>query len=113
MSGNQYTVTVQTKINGVWGPVGKSCDISIAGAGRTFESSVANNAYPNPFTQSFTLALNGAASVAVYDMAGRLIDAKKADTAAYLTLGEGYTAGVYHVVIAQGEEVTTFRMIKN
>ena len=75
-------------------------------------------AYPNPFKYNFKLKLTSASEdkveVMVYDMLGRMITSKKVDAANINTveLGEEYTAGVYNIIIRQGNDIKTLRMIK-
>lgn len=75
-------------------------------------------AYPNPFKDSFKLKLTSASEdkveVMVYDMLGRMIAIKTVDAANLNTieLGGEYTAGVYNIIIRQGNDTKTLRMIK-
>jgi hypothetical protein len=45
-------------------------------------------------------------------MTGRLIETRNAKPAGGISIGDAYPAGVYNVVISQGDEVKTLRMIK-
>lgn len=74
--------------------------------------------YPNPFNNSFKLGINTsdeeAISVQVYDMIGRLIDLKQISVTDIenTELGSNYPAGVYNVVLMQGENIKKLRIIK-
>jgi Secretion system C-terminal sorting domain len=75
-------------------------------------------AHPNPYTESFSLDLNssneGEITLMAYDMTGRLIDKQivTVSDVASLQLGNGYQSGVYNIVITQGQEIKTLRVIK-
>jgi hypothetical protein len=123
-----YTVRVAIRLNGVWGPYGKSCSIiTPGGVGRPDEvtrvdEGVANEfkaiAYPNPFTTSFAIEVKTSntepVSLTVYDIAGRLLEVKevKAQDVTNYQFGELYPSGVYNVVVTQGEETKTVRVVK-
>jgi uncharacterized protein (DUF2141 family) len=74
--------------------------------------------YPNPYSENFTIDFNTTnkenIEVTTYDMTGRVIDKQVVNVSdvASLQLGNGYQSGVYNVVISQGEEVKTLRVIK-
>jgi hypothetical protein len=75
-------------------------------------------AYPNPFTSEFklnvTTSTEGAVALKVYDMLGKLVEAKSINTIDYISedLGSAYPAGVYNVIVSQGEQTKTLRLIK-
>ena len=75
-------------------------------------------AYPNPFENSFALDLRTSSTnpltLAIYDMTGRLLDMKeiKAEGLSTQTIGERYPAGVYNVIVTQGENTQTVRVVK-
>src|SRR5690606_31325155 len=100
------------------GPYGKTCTIKVPGSVRMKAVEFNAVAYPNPFADSFNLDITTSnsqkVSVKVYDMAGRLLEDRTAtvsDTEA-TSLGDRYPAGVYNVIVTQGEEVKTVRVIK-
>ena len=74
--------------------------------------------YPNPYTDNFNLSLSTANDskvvVTVYDMIGRLIETRDINPreSAELKIGDKYPSGVYNVVVAQGEEVKTLKVVK-
>ena len=75
-------------------------------------------AYPNPYTETFNLSLSTSSedkvSVVVYDMTGRLIERREVRPSDMVEqqIGDRYPSGVYNVVVTQGEEVKTVRVIK-
>ena len=75
-------------------------------------------AYPNPYTETFNLSLSTSSedkvSVVVYDMTGRLIERRDVRPSDMVEqqIGDRYPSGVYNVVVTQGEEVKTVRVIK-
>jgi hypothetical protein len=75
-------------------------------------------AYPNPYTETFNLSLTTSSedkvSVVVYDMTGRLIERREVRPSDMVEqqIGDRYPSGVYNVVVNQGEEVKTVRVIK-
>ena len=75
-------------------------------------------AYPNPYSESFSLGLTTSSiekvGLSVYDMTGRLIEQREvgATEVAELQVGNNYPSGVYNVIVTQGNEVKTLRVIK-
>jgi hypothetical protein len=74
--------------------------------------------YPNPFTDSFnfnvTTSNDVKVSLSIFDMAGKLIENREvmATEINALQLGERYPSGVYNVIVSQGTQVKTLRIIK-
>jgi hypothetical protein len=107
---------------GTWSPYGDSCEIvSPAAAARTEEVPAFDMqvlAYPNPFTSEFklnvTTSTEGAVELKVYDMLGKLVEARSINTIDYSSedFGSAYPAGVYNVIVSQGENVKSLRVIK-
>lgn len=122
IAGQTYSVQVSIEIGGVFGPFGKVCTITVPGNTKAAPSKVAEfqvTAAPNPFVESFGLEVvtssEGAIHVKVYDMLGKLIEEKSIDVAnvsELQMLGARYPSGVYNVIVSQGEEVKTLRVIK-
>ncbi|RAR46208.1 T9SS type A sorting domain-containing protein [Flavobacterium lacus] len=127
LPGTAYTVRVAIRLNGVWGPYGKSCSIITPGAGRPdavsrMDATNVNEfkaiAYPNPFATSFAIDVKTSNTepvrLTVYDMTGRLLEATevKAQDATNYQFGEGYPTGVYNLVVTQGNETRTVRLVK-
>jgi hypothetical protein len=128
LAGNTYTVRVAIQLNGVWGPYGKSCSIiTPGGVGRTDEITRVDEglvnefkaiAYPNPFVTSFAIDVRTSntetVSLTVYDMTGRLLEATeaKAQDLTNYQFGDRYPSGVYNVIVTQGNETRTVRVVK-
>jgi len=76
------------------------------------------NAYPNPFTEGFQLSINTSAEdtvgLKVYDMLGREVESLEGtvDQMTHVALGARYPSGVYNVIVTQGMQVKTLRVIK-
>jgi sugar lactone lactonase YvrE len=74
--------------------------------------------YPNPYIENFNLTVSSANDskiiISVYDMMGKLMEQRETSMTEVgdLKVGERYPTGIYNVVIAQGEEVKTLRVIK-
>jgi hypothetical protein len=74
-------------------------------------------AYPNPSSDVFTLEVqssakgNATTKVQVYDMTGRLIEQRQAASKS-VEIGNNYPTGVYNVIVNQGENTKTIRVIK-
>ena len=74
--------------------------------------------YPNPFTESFNLNLTTSSQdvveLVVYDMTGKLIEKLQVNPmeVTELHVGDRYSSGVYNVIVTQGNEIKTLRVIK-
>jgi sugar lactone lactonase YvrE len=131
-SGTTYIISVATKYNGVWGDYGQACEVTTPGAAlpsvsrqaatatvqEIFSDAVSVVAYPNPFDATFKLDFQSSSDanilVSVYDMNGRLLENKEVKSSEInnLELGNELPSGVYNVIITQGIEVKTIRVIK-
>ena len=75
-------------------------------------------AHPNPSTENFTLSLTTSSkekvSVIVYDMVGKLLDQLEVSPkeVSGLQVGDNYPSGVYNVIVTQGENMKTVRVVK-
>jgi len=75
-------------------------------------------AYPNPYADTFKLNVNTSSEnqvgVRVYDMLGREVEARQASVSniTNLEIGSQYPSGVYNIIVTQGENVKTLRVIK-
>jgi hypothetical protein len=75
-------------------------------------------AYPNPYTETFNLSLTTSSEdkvgVMVYDMIGKLIEQREVrpSEVSELQVGDRYPSGVYNVIVTQGNEVKTLRVVK-
>jgi Putative metal-binding motif/Secretion system C-terminal sorting domain len=127
--GATYSISVEAQIFGFF-YAGKDCNITVPGGAPIvpFTRAVVGTdnvmgefkavAYPNPFENSFALDLRTSStnpvSIAIYDMTGRLLEINEyiADSLAKQTIGERYPAGVYNVIVTQGENMQTVRVVK-
>ena len=66
-------------------------------------------AYPNPSSSEFTIATSakGAINVNVYDMQGRLVESSTSTQ-----VGSRLAKGVYNVIVNQGANTKSVRVIK-
>jgi hypothetical protein len=75
-------------------------------------------AYPNPFADSFNLdvttSIDDSIEIKVYDMIGKLIEIRnsKVSEVSNQEVGNNYPSGVYNIVVTQGIELKTLRVIK-
>jgi hypothetical protein len=86
--------------------------------GTSLEGNLKIKAYPNPYTSDFNLSLTTTTeekvSVSIYDMTGRLLERNDINPReiSEVKIGNKYSSGVYNVVVTQGAEVKTLRVIK-
>ena len=66
------------------------------------------------FKLNVTTSLDTSIQVRVYDMLGKQVENRTVDTAVIneVEIGENYPAGVYNVIVTQGSDVKTLRVIK-
>jgi hypothetical protein len=116
-----YSVRVAVMTAGTWSPFGDACEITSPAIPRTdgnAELDFAANVFPNPYTDQFNLLVNTDSneriSYKVYDMLGKLIESDEFEYTALETkeFGRNYPAGVYNIIVSQGEERKTLRIIK-
>ena len=116
-----YSVRVAVMTAGNWSPFGDACQITSPAVARTdgnAQLDFAANVFPNPYSDQFNLLVNTDSderiSYRVYDMLGKLIEADEFDYTALETkeFGRNYPAGVYNIIVSQGEERKTLRIIK-
>ncbi|MFL5787890.1 MAG: T9SS type A sorting domain-containing protein [Flavisolibacter sp.] len=74
-------------------------------------------AYPNPSTNGFTLVAKGTneketAKIVVYNVSGKMIDAKTVVTDQLIKLGDTYRPGIYFAELIQGHRKVTIKLIK-
>jgi hypothetical protein len=118
--GGSYGVQVQVMTAGHFSPPSEGCEIiaPMAARGAGKDISFEATAYPNPFAEGFGIRVETASEedfgVKVYDMTGRLIESRRATLLEMqaLRIGERYPAGVYNVVLTQGENAGTLRVVK-
>ncbi len=84
----------------------------------TNESGFKVVSYPNPFNSNFTIEVaptnNEPIRIKVYDIIGKLIEAKEYNSKETTTLnfGENYPSGVYIVTVTEAENTQKIKMIK-
>jgi hypothetical protein len=124
--GQQYDVQVSVMTSGSYSLFGDTCTITAPGAAKSAdikeevlpEVALKAIAYPNPYTDTFSIDLtdDGQQEIAVmvYDMMGKLLETRRvpADELQSHRLGSNCPAGVYNVVVSQGDLVKTLRIIK-
>jgi hypothetical protein len=75
-------------------------------------------AYPNPYADTFKLDVNTSSEnqvgVRVYDMLGREVEARQSSVSdiTNVEIGSQYPSGVYNIIVTQGDNVKTLRVIK-
>ena len=120
-AGTACTIEVSLEIGGVFGPYGSACTIITPGLTRT--TPVVSNefvaiAFPNPFASDFMFNVKTASEstiqIRVYDMLGKQVDNRNLEVSEIenLQIGANYPSGVYNVVVSQGENTQTLRVIK-
>ena len=116
-----YSVRVAVMTAGTWSPFGDACEITSPAIPRTdinAEFDFTATVFPNPYSDQFNLRVNTDSderiSFRVYDMLGKLIEAEEFDYTSLETkeFGRNYPAGVYNIIVSQGENVKTLRVIK-
>eukprot|EP01036_Dinobryon_divergens_P025970 gene25970-34570_t len=126
-----YLVSIQIQLNNVWQLTPSLVDlygtICVIRTSPTFSRQAESTAdatdfnakaYPNPYADDFNLDIHTASDenleVKIYDMMGRLIASHQVTIAdlSTITFGEHYASGVYNVIVTQGENVKTLRVIK-
>jgi len=108
------------------GPASSKTDIKVAVTNNlqivenTMEAAVEFKveAYPNPYSEQCNLSIQtpntDKVQVQVYDMIGRLIESTKINPSklSKIQIGNNYPSGIYNVMVKQGMEVKTVRVIK-
>ncbi|NMH27604.1 MopE-related protein, partial [Flavobacterium silvaticum] len=124
--GANYGVRVSLQTAGEWSPYGLSCTIQAPAQARTNTEIISSEslitfsaiAFPSPYSESFSLNLETASeekvTIRIYDMNGRLLEDNSFDTSQVELqhFGEKYPSGVYSIVLMQGENLKTLRVIK-
>lgn len=122
LTNTTYNVEVSVKIGNTFGAYGPLCTITTPGVFKSVSeaqlglfSAIAN---PNPYDDTFQLELKTNSiepiQIKIYDMLGKLIESDTVsvnELPAYTT-GEKWASGVYNLVITQGEQLETLRVIK-
>jgi hypothetical protein len=76
-------------------------------------------AYPNPSSSVFQIEVSTPSSVKkklfnvqVYDMTGRFVEQRQVQQSENIEIGNNYPSGIYSIIVTQGEQVKTLRVIK-
>lgn len=75
--------------------------------------------FPNPFSNAFAIDFTTESEemvdIVVYDMTGKLVDRRSVSVNEIPTLkiGDNFAAGVYNLILTQGETVKTLRVVKS
>jgi len=120
--GTTYSVRVAVQNGGNWLAYGTACNITtnsvLARHNSGQETGLTIKAIPNPIDSEYVLTANANNQsdvlVTVYDMLGKQVEQfkAKANELENRPLGASYTSGVYNVVVLQGDEQQTIRIVK-
>jgi hypothetical protein len=123
-NGTTYAISVAARVNGTFGNYGASCNVTTPSSAGNSRQIVENTdfslvAYPNPSNGAFKLQVNGSnnetVSLLVFDMTGRQIENKvvQSNEIENISLGQNYSTGIYNVIVSQGMNTKTVRLVKN
>jgi len=117
-----YSFTVDVLWNGVWQNGTTVCTITSPNVLPRFSDATISifeaKAYPNPFANNFKIELNTSSeeniSLKAYDMLGRIVEARETSITDFDSqeIGSTFTSGVYNIIITQGENVKSMRVVK-
>lgn len=119
-----YKIEVQVKTTGAYSAWLGGCNVTTPAAPSITNNTTITSAnlkavsYPNPYTDSFTINLNNdrqePIEIKIYDMLGNLRATRNVSKSQLdsLRLGSEFIAGVYNVIVSQGEIVQSLRVIK-
>jgi hypothetical protein len=118
--GATYNVRVRLVFNvsDPIGPYGKTCSITVPGAARiaSHKNVFDAVAYPNPFAEYFNIDVTTSATevinIRIYDMTGRLLENRDNKAGNEIQIGNSFPSGVYNVIVTQGDESKTLRVVK-
>jgi hypothetical protein len=51
-------------------------------------------------------------NIQVYDMTGRFIEQRQVQQSENIEIGNNYPSGIYSIIVSQGEQIKTLRVIK-
>lgn len=129
--GATVTVEVKALTAGAESAYGAACNVTLLnpngrpGADNESEVETARqpevklSGYPNPFRETFALNFTTESeemvNIVVYDMTGKLVDKRtvSANELPTLQIGDNFAAGVYNLILTQGEIIKTLRVVKN
>jgi hypothetical protein len=114
-----YTVSVTMQLYGTFVDYGKDCSVTTPlMAKTTIALPFKAVAHPNPFAENFMIDVTTSSqemvNLKIYDMLGRLIEQREVKTTDLENspFGDRYPSGVYNIIVTQGEEVRTVRVVK-
>jgi len=123
--GGRYSVRVATLTKDLFSTYSDACTVFAPGGTITktevgVEGSLSFNAvaHPNPFASDFAISVTTPSDeqvhLKVYDMLGKLIESREVEVSDLegQKVGARYAAGVYNVIVTQGANVKTLRVIK-
>ena len=127
--GTAYEVRVAYQTTGDFSVFSEVCLVTSPGTARGDQATavtgipVATTAFdvmsfPNPFTSNFGLDIKtlneGNVGIKVYDMIGKLIEVREVQLSDIQnqSIGDKYPSGVYNMIVTQGENIKTLRVIK-
>ncbi|MCZ8197535.1 MAG: GEVED domain-containing protein [Flavobacterium sp.] len=121
-SATVYSIRVAVTSTGIQSAFGSACTINVPAPTRLSDGNISSEfkavGYPNPFATNFTLDITTSSDervkVAVYDMIGKQLENVEvnASESNLLEIGSNYPAGVYNIIVSQGDNVKSLRMIK-
>jgi hypothetical protein len=126
VAGENYSVQVAVRMPNQldFGPYSKTCTLVVPSIARTIEDTSASGVafdaqvYPNPYAEQFyfkvTTASQASFTIQVYDMMGRAIETRtvNADAIESTEVGATYPSGIYNVILTQGNDIKSLRVIK-
>lgn len=117
-----YSISIALEYAANWQSYGPICTHTKAAViTRQSENGISifeASTYPNPFAENFKLDINTASEkkiqILVFDMLGRQIEERTILVADLDTqeIGTNYSSGVYNVILKQGDNSKTLRVIK-
>lgn len=123
-SGVTYTIRVDVLYNGSYVQGTQTCNIRVSPSATIARQVETNSlvfgvkAYPNPFADTFAIEVTSTMQddlqIQVFDMLGRAIETRQLQKSdlSEVSLGAMYPSGVYNVLIKQGQNLKTLRLIK-
>jgi hypothetical protein len=117
-------MTYKVALESVCPTVTRTGTINVTGSGSgaylrpLSASNIEVTSYPNPFSTSFRMNVVSQSeepiAVQVTDMVGRIVenDVINSFELSEREIGHAYPVGVYNIVLTQGSETTTFRIVK-
>jgi ribosomal protein L6P/L9E len=133
LNNTPYDVQVRVFFNGVWGNYGAMCTVTSPSSARMASAGGIENAdseleekngfdamaYPNPFNSEFSLNLvsymvSEPINIRVYDATGKLVEEHilSPESAKDLKIGTAYAEGLYNILMSQGTQTKSIKVIR-